>query len=65
MKTPLEKQFESVANTKNHQSRGILFQEFLRDLLIESRFEVTENPGVAKPRQSDLHASHEIGRAHV
>ncbi len=57
MRTALETLFDAVSATKNPHARGILFQEFLRHLLVESRFEVHANPRIAKPRQSDLFAN--------
>ena len=48
---------EAIAKIENPQNRGFKFQEFLKDLLSYSRFEVTSNPGTARPRQSDLFAA--------
>jgi len=57
VKTNLLKAFASTADIENPQLRGIQFQDLLRQVLIESRFEVHQNPHVAKPRQSDLLAT--------
>jgi hypothetical protein len=54
-KNPLE----CLEEIKDRQRRGIQFQEILANLLREARFEVHANPLVAKPRQSDLFASHD------
>lgn len=57
MNSKLRKTFLSLADAEDPQSRGIEFQDLLRQVLVESRFEVHQNPRVAKPRQSDLLAT--------
>lgn len=57
MKTAADCSLEAIARIRDHQSRGFKFQEALRRMLIISRFEVVSNPGVARPRQTDLFAS--------
>ena len=57
MNHKLRRVFLSIAEIENPQLRGIEFQGLLKQVLIESRFEVHQNPRVSKPRQSDLLAS--------
>src|SRR5262249_33901581 len=57
MNTALEQAFEDTAKIANPQARGFKFQELLRNIFVESRFEVVANPRGARPRQSDLFAT--------
>ena len=56
MKTSVQQKFEEISQIRDAQSRGFKFQEMLRTLLEESRFEVIVNPAMARPRQTDLFA---------
>ena len=59
MRTAIHRIFDTIAKLKNPQKRGVEFQELLRRVLIESRYEVHWDPGVSKPRQTDLLATRE------
>src|ERR1700677_2543419 len=57
MSSSIERFLEKISQISNAHHRGYKFQDLLRTLFNESRFEVDTNPATAKPRQSDLFAS--------
>src|SRR5574341_583088 len=52
----LRQQFEDVSVIENKKHRGRKFEEFLEALFKQEGFDVSRNPKVAKPRQTDLFA---------
>ncbi len=50
--------FERLKREKDARRRGREFERIVQRLLEASRFRVRPNPGVARPRQTDIFASH-------
>src|SRR5262245_13632555 len=55
----LDEAFNAVARERNAQSRGWQFELLINRLLTESGFDPLLNPRSARPRQTDIFASHD------
>jgi len=54
--------FARLASDPNHQKRGRKLEDLLAILFERNQFRVERNPGISRPRQTDLLARHGGGR---